>query len=966
MNITVNENRTVEKKYTDNEGSQNENRITELTFTLPAIYDDFTHKIVFITEDGNYTDYIENDDTYILKNNVTKYRKVKSYVWLTDSVNNKDFRSELFDLEFNYNEDPSDYIPTEEEKSQIELLMEELDEKIQEVTALEENVYTKTETDTLLSGKLSTTLKGANNGLAELDSSGKVPSTQLPSYVDDIIEGYYYNNKFYNEAAHTTEITPETGKIYVDLTTNKTYRWSGTAYVEISESLALGETSSTAYRGDRGKIAYDHAADNNKVSSAKTKKFYKVGVTAEGHISEVEEIVKSDLTDLGVEDTSNKIDELSSSSTNTQYVGAKAIYDELKLKEVESNKVTELDNSDEHYPSSNAVKKVTDNIINVNNQQNLLLDALYQIAPKTDYGEGTDITLENTLQAKLDYKDTDGKEKIGFGDIDQDIPPSDYQRVEYIETNGNQVIDTNYVLDDSNIKIETKIYTANMPSNEQVIISNYKNTGPRFALGLYQQKIFLYTQTLANVVTDTLTGSQTLEFSAEVNYNNSYRNIILNNQEYKRADAVQILSDQTIKLFARDLSDTTRSFIGRVYYLKLYVAGKLKFDFVPCFRKSDNVIGLYDLVSNTFFTNAGTENFTKGSNIPSPEIAFPIKSVTGNQTLEKGGINLWGDFTYERISNGITHTYNLDGSITVKGIATADSFSITTSIAVTQGIYKTLPAGTYVISGATENVSLQIIDTSGNTIANTSSNTTFTLNNETNVVIRAVVLNETNINNGVILKILLEEGSSASSYEPYITPIIKTLSLGTEKIFDDGFISKEDDGWYINNYFKEIEIDDTFTWTMDSNESWAGNRFTCQNIPSLGVSSSTTFTDAYNNYASIGNVSDYTSHLNTFILRYINNKNRIDCIFDLESVEDLKTLLANEPMKVVFRASEITKTKILDTTLIGQLEEIYNLMSVNGTTKIKITGDLPMPMKVRALKNLSINSIDDRLSLVEE
>ena len=336
MNITVNENRTVEKKYTDNEGSQNENRITELTFTLPAIYDDFTHKIVFITEDGNYTDYIENDDTYILKNNVTKYRKVKSYVWLTDSVNNKDFRSELFDLEFNYNEDPSDYIPTEEEKSQIELLMEELDEKIQEVTALEENVYTKTETDTLLGGKLSTTLKGANNGLAELDSSGKVPSTQLPSYVDDIIEGYYYNNKFYNEAAHTTEITPETGKIYVDLTTNKTYRWSGTAYVEISESLALGETSSTAYRGDRGKIAYDHATDNNKVSSAKTKKFYKVGVTAEGHISEVEEIVKSDLTDLGVEDTSNKIDELSSSSTNTQYVGAKAIYDELKLKEVKS------------------------------------------------------------------------------------------------------------------------------------------------------------------------------------------------------------------------------------------------------------------------------------------------------------------------------------------------------------------------------------------------------------------------------------------------------------------------------------------------------------------------------------------------------------------------------------------------------------------------------------------------------
>mgnify|MGYP006935991031 CR=1 FL=1 len=80
----------------------------------------------------------------------------------------------------------------------------------------------------------------------------------------------------------------------------------------------------------------------------------------------------------------------------------------------------------------------------------------------------------------------------------------------------------------------------------------------------------------------------------------------------------------------------------------------------------------------------------------------------------------------------------------------------------------------------------------------------------------------------------------------------------------------------MERYLGEIEIDDTFTWTMDSNENWAGNRFTCQNIPSLGVTSSTTFTNAYNNYASIGNVSDYTSHLNVFILRYVNNRNRID------------------------------------------------------------------------------------------
>ena len=99
------------------------------------------------------------------------------------------------------------------------------------------------------------------HNVATLDPNGKVPSSQLPSYVDDVVEGYYYNGKFYKESSHTTEIDAEPGKIYVDIPSNKTYRYGGASsgYVEISESLALGETSSTAYRGDRGKIAYDHS-----------------------------------------------------------------------------------------------------------------------------------------------------------------------------------------------------------------------------------------------------------------------------------------------------------------------------------------------------------------------------------------------------------------------------------------------------------------------------------------------------------------------------------------------------------------------------------------------------------------------------------------------------------------------------------------------------------------------------------
>lgn len=121
------------------------------------------------------------------------------------------------------------------------------------------NKPVSTAQQTALDKKLDKTLKGAANGLAELDSTGKVPAAQLPSYVDDISEGYLSGGKFYKESAHTTVINGETGKIYVDIPSNKTYRWSGSAFVVISETLALGETSSTAYRGDRGKIAYDHS-----------------------------------------------------------------------------------------------------------------------------------------------------------------------------------------------------------------------------------------------------------------------------------------------------------------------------------------------------------------------------------------------------------------------------------------------------------------------------------------------------------------------------------------------------------------------------------------------------------------------------------------------------------------------------------------------------------------------------------
>lgn len=159
---------------------------------------------------------------------------------------------------------------------------------------------------------------GVANGVATLDDSGKVPSSQLPAYVDDVLE-YDTRNSF-----------PATGQadtIYIAIDTALAYRWTGTTYAEISPSIALGETSSTAYAGDKGKALAekldDIAEEATKTTAAsrngyisvngteeavythpsyteKTSGLYKVTVDSEGHVSAATAVQKSDITALGI------------------------------------------------------------------------------------------------------------------------------------------------------------------------------------------------------------------------------------------------------------------------------------------------------------------------------------------------------------------------------------------------------------------------------------------------------------------------------------------------------------------------------------------------------------------------------------------------------------------------------------------------------------------------------------------
>ena len=145
-------------------------------------------------------------------------------------------------------------------------------------------------TQTALNAKVETSLVGAINGVASLDGTGKVPSTQLPSYVDDVVE-------YANLAAFP--VTGETSKIYIALDTNKCYRWSGSAYIEISPSevnSVAGKTGIvTLVKADVGLSNVDNTSDADKPVSSATQTALN-GKANTAHVHALSDLTQSSAT----------------------------------------------------------------------------------------------------------------------------------------------------------------------------------------------------------------------------------------------------------------------------------------------------------------------------------------------------------------------------------------------------------------------------------------------------------------------------------------------------------------------------------------------------------------------------------------------------------------------------------------------------------------------------------------------
>lgn len=190
--------------------------------------------------------------------------------------------------------------------------------------------------DTMLDEKLEdideaidgiTDAAGAANGLATLDSNGVLDSNQVPSYTVNVLEGYIDPSDgatithFYAARSgsapgyiYTDAYSPEANKFYTELTSNRIYRWNGSAYIEVSESLKIGTTSDTAFAGDKGQDAYAHAVTNK--GSAFSSGFYKITTNAEGHVTHTSNVKASDITALGISDNDHTVSGVSYDTTN--------------------------------------------------------------------------------------------------------------------------------------------------------------------------------------------------------------------------------------------------------------------------------------------------------------------------------------------------------------------------------------------------------------------------------------------------------------------------------------------------------------------------------------------------------------------------------------------------------------------------------------------------------------------------
>lgn len=205
--------------------------------------------------------------------------------------------------------------------------------------------------------------------------------------------------------------------------------------------------------------------------------------------------------------------------------------------------------------------------------------------------------------------------------------PAEYQEVEWIGCSGSQYIQTNYIIGiPTSLLCKVGFMTQNAGTDDRPIVwlrNRNSATDPQSTYkfpNIYKGMIEIAGYGINN--TNAFSAQDDEKIEMEFDYREGNQIIRRNGASdltYSNDKPTQE-STKPIRILRSDKSDASShsgqsNFLGRLYYFYYRQNDVDVFDMIPCYRKSDGEIGMYDLVSNTFFTNAGTGTFTKGADV---------------------------------------------------------------------------------------------------------------------------------------------------------------------------------------------------------------------------------------------------------------------------------------------------------------------------------------------------------------
>ena len=525
--------------------------------------------------------------------------------------------------------------------------------------------------------------------------------------------------------------------------------------------------------------------------------------------------------------------------------------------------------------------------------------------------------------------------------------PIGYTEVEYLESTGTQYIDTGINVNTTTSRYETKINPSSVSGTIGIFgTRNYSSANQS------SMNVFIISGTFR---LDWVTGNgnyNVRNISSDTEYTISITRGLatINNVDYTSGETTSI--DSTYPFYIGSFNNVgsvfSTGFSGKIYYSKLYNNNILVFDGVPCYRNSDNEIGMYDLVSNTFFTNQGTGTFNVGPvvsiPIPNPDYPQDVRVITGNNSVKVIGKNLFDKDNPNIIHKQATSNLTLNTDSHFVSIYVPAKEGETYTISSTSNLFDTY-ASLYFTS---EDLNTATTCLSRTVRSNVTSSITATAPVGAKYVCSYIMYsnNQTDINS-LLETIQLEKGSTATTYEPYQSQTYP-INLGTIELCKIGsyqdYIYKENGKWYLHKEIGKVVLDGS-------------------NYPLYGDGGSSTDYWEYSRTGMTGGIGTRDSVKTNYFNQTTNSRIVIlsngglyfrfpkSSGIDVSTYTLLNTWLSTHNTIVYYVLATTTNTEITDTTLISQLNAIETYTGTN-TFSVSNSNDVLPTINVERLKEL--------------